>query len=62
MGPPGAGKTQTWKQLGRAQDKTGKKTTIVDLNPKTDLISLQDESLFFLFDRISHTFELHRVH
>ena len=35
MGPPGAGKTQTWKQLGRAQDKIGKKTTIVDINPKT---------------------------
>lgn len=35
MGPPGAGKTQTWKQLGRAQDRTGKKTTIVDINPKT---------------------------
>jgi dynein heavy chain, axonemal len=35
MGPPGAGKTQTWKQLGRAQDKIGKKTIIVDINPKT---------------------------
>jgi dynein heavy chain len=35
MGPPGSGKTQTWKQLGRAQDRTGKKTTIVDINPKT---------------------------
>lgn len=35
IGPPGSGKTQTWKQLGRAQDKVGKKTTIVDINPKT---------------------------
>jgi dynein heavy chain len=34
MGPPGAGKSTTWKMLGRAQDKDGKKTTIVDLNPK----------------------------
>jgi dynein heavy chain len=35
MGPPGAGKTCTWKVLGKAQDKVGKKTTIVDINPKT---------------------------
>lgn len=35
MGPPGAGKTSTWKQLGKAQDKSGKKTLIVDINPKT---------------------------
>ena len=35
MGPPGCGKTNTWKMLGKAQDKTGKKTTIVDINPKT---------------------------
>jgi len=34
MGPPGAGKSSTWKMLGKAQDKDGKKTTIVDLNPK----------------------------
>jgi len=34
MGPPGAGKSTTWKCLGKAQDKDGKKTTIVDLNPK----------------------------
>lgn len=35
MGPPGAGKTCTWKTLGRAIDKSGKKITIVDINPKT---------------------------
>lgn len=35
MGPPGAGKTSTWKMLGKAQDKVGKKTMIVDINPKT---------------------------
>lgn len=35
MGPPGCGKTKTWQMLGKAQDKTGKKTTIVDMDPKT---------------------------
>ena len=35
MGPPGAGKTTTWKILGKSQDKIHKKTTIVDINPKT---------------------------
>ena len=40
MGQPGAGKTQTWKQLGRAQDRVGKKTIITDINPKT--ISTKD--------------------
>jgi dynein heavy chain len=34
MGPPGAGKSSTWKMLAKAQDKDGKKTTVVDLNPK----------------------------
>jgi dynein heavy chain len=34
MGPPGAGKSTTWKILAKAQDKTGQKTTYVDLNPK----------------------------
>ena len=34
MGPPGAGKSATWKMLQRANDKIGKKTTLVDLNPK----------------------------
>ena len=35
MGPAGCGKTKTWQMLGKAQDKTGKKTTIVDMDPKT---------------------------
>jgi len=34
MGPPGAGKSTTWKMLAKAQDKDGKKTTVRDLNPK----------------------------
>jgi dynein heavy chain len=34
MGPPGAGKSSTWKMLQKANDKAGKKTTLVDLNPK----------------------------
>jgi dynein heavy chain len=34
MGPPGAGKSSTWKTLSRAQTIDGKKTTVVDLNPK----------------------------
>ena len=34
MGPPGAGKTQTWRMLAEAQTKDGRKTTVVDLNPK----------------------------
>jgi len=34
MGPPGAGKSSTWKMLGKAQDKDGRKTTVQDLNPK----------------------------
>jgi len=34
MGPPGAGKSSTWKILGKAQDADGLKTTIADLNPK----------------------------
>jgi dynein heavy chain len=28
MGPAGAGKSSTWRMLGKAQDKDGKKTTI----------------------------------
>ena len=35
MGPPGCGKSSTWKTLARAQDKAGNKTTYVDINPKT---------------------------
>jgi len=34
MGPPGAGKSTTWKMLSKANDKEGNKTTWVDLNPK----------------------------
>jgi dynein heavy chain len=34
MGPPGAGKSSTWKMLAKSQDKMGQKTTWVDLNPK----------------------------
>ena len=34
MGPPGAGKSSVWKTLAKAQDKSGKKTTLADLNPK----------------------------
>lgn len=34
MGSPGAGKSTTWKLLVKAQDKMGKKTTAVDLDPK----------------------------
>ena len=35
MGPPGSGKSSTWKTLARSQDKSGQKTTYVDINPKT---------------------------
>ncbi|OMJ82808.1 hypothetical protein SteCoe_16405 [Stentor coeruleus] len=35
MGPAGAGKSSTWKMLAKAQDKVGKKTTAVDMNPKS---------------------------
>lgn len=34
MGPPGAGKSTSWKTLGKAQDRAGKKTTIMDMDPK----------------------------
>nr|SYZ35238.1 PtDNAH9b [Paramecium tetraurelia] len=40
MGPPGAGKSTTWKMLAKAQDKAGKKTTVVDLDPK--VVSTRD--------------------
>ena len=40
MGNPGAGKTSTWKMLGKAQDKSGKKTMICDINPK--VVSTKD--------------------
>ena len=35
MGPPGSGKSATWKTLAKAQDKTGDRTTVVDINPKS---------------------------
>jgi dynein heavy chain len=34
MGPPGCGKSETWKMLAKANDKDNKKTTWIDLNPK----------------------------
>jgi len=34
MGPPGSGKSTTWKMLAKANDKEGNKTMWVDLNPK----------------------------
>lgn len=34
MGFPGSGKSSTWKTLAKSQDKDGRKTTYVDLNPK----------------------------
>jgi dynein heavy chain len=34
MGPPGAGKSETWKTLAKAQTKAGAKTTWIDVNPK----------------------------
>lgn len=40
MGPPGSGKTCTWRVLAKSQDKFNKKTTISDLNPK--VVSTKD--------------------
>ena len=40
MGPPGCGKSTTWKILAKSQDKIGQKTTYVDLNPK--VVSTRD--------------------
>jgi dynein heavy chain len=34
MGPPGAGKSSTWKMLAKSNDKDGRKTTVDDINPK----------------------------
>ncbi|CAG9313552.1 unnamed protein product [Blepharisma stoltei] len=35
MGPPGSGKSTTWKMLVKANDKCGRKTTAVDISPKS---------------------------
>jgi dynein heavy chain len=40
MGPPGAGKTSTWKTLSKAQDRMGKKTSYTDIDPK--VVSTKD--------------------
>lgn len=42
MGPPGAGKTQSWKTLAEARNIRGEKTKIVDINPK----SVKTEELY----------------
>jgi len=34
MGPPGCGKSTTWKTLAKANQLNGKKTSVVDINPK----------------------------
>ena len=34
MGPPGSGKTMTWKMLAQAQTEAGEKTTYQDMDPK----------------------------
>jgi dynein heavy chain len=34
MGPPGAGKSSTWKVLAAANDRINNKTEYIDLNPK----------------------------
>jgi len=40
MGPPGCGKSSTWKVLAKAMDKAGTKTDWVDMNPK--VVSTKD--------------------
>jgi dynein heavy chain len=42
MGPPGAGKSQTWKTLAEARTLRGDKTKCVDINPK----SVKTEELY----------------
>eukprot|EP01041_Mallomonas_annulata_P001785 gene1785-3464_t len=42
MGPPGAGKSQTWKTLAEARNIRGEKTKVVDINPK----SVKTEELY----------------
>ena len=34
MGPPGSGKSSTWKSLAKANDLNDEKTIAVDINPK----------------------------
>ena len=34
IGNPGSGKSSTWKILAKSQDKDGKKTTFIDMEPK----------------------------
>jgi len=40
MGPPGSGKSSTWSTLAKAYDKDGKKTNVIDLDPK--VVSTKD--------------------
>jgi dynein heavy chain len=40
MGPAGSGKTTTWQMLQKAQDKDGRKTIFIDLDPK--VVSTKD--------------------
>jgi dynein heavy chain len=40
MGPPGSGKSSTWKVLAKAMDKAGTKTDYTDMNPK--VVSTKD--------------------
>ena len=42
MGPPGAGKTQSWRTLAEARNIRGDKTKVVDINPK----SVKTEELY----------------
>ncbi len=34
LGPPGSGKTSTWKVLAKANERDGRKTTYTDMDPK----------------------------
>lgn len=35
IGPPGCGKSSTWKTLAKAQELSGDKTSYIDINPKS---------------------------
>ena len=48
MGPPGAGKSSTWKILAKANEKMGHKTMIVDIDPK-----VVDTSDFYGYSNIT---------